>query len=140
MRLSWRSSARVADEDLHPEDMAIRAEVERRLDRPFSEVQDLLVEWFGRPWDEVEVSISTSAEKRSASEADVIVHLITKAERKPPPAQAVKRRLITWIGKPWRERENPWDRFKDRIPEPPSREQLDADDLEEWTPLKPEED
>ena len=29
--------------------------------------------------------------------------------------------LIRWIGKPWRERENPWDRFKDRVPPAPPR-------------------
>ncbi len=118
----------------------MRAEVERRLDRPFVDVQRQLTEYFGRPWDDVEISISTSAHKQDTSEADVIVELVRKQEVAPPIHQKVRRRMIRWIGKSWRERQNPWERYKHRIPEPPSRRERESEDLDEWTPLRPEED
>lgn len=121
--------------------MTLRQEVEGRLGRPFDEVRDELTELFGREWDEVEVVIATSAHKTERSEADVIVELVAKIEERPPVAGRVRRAVIRWIGKPWRERENPWDRYKHRVPEPPSTDlDEDADDLDQWTPFRPEAD
>lgn len=117
-----------------------RAEVERRLGRSFERVQDQLLELFGREWDEIEIVIETSATKRERSRADVIVELVQKAETKPAVQSRVRRTLIRWIGKPWRERENPWDRFKDRLPPVPPRTDAKADDLDEWTPLRPDDE
>lgn len=116
-------------------------EIERRLGRSFERVRAQLVEHFGREWDEVLVVIETSAMKTGRTHAEVIVELVRRFERKPAPQQRLKRSLVRWIGKPWRERENPWDRFKHRVPPPPPPTDLDAgDDLDVWTPLKPEED
>lgn len=120
-------------------DAGTRAEVEAKLRRPFDDVRDQLVELFEQEWDEVEVVIETSATKSDRTAADVIVDLVARAERKQTPTTRIRRSVIRWIGKPWRERENPWDRFKDRVPPPPPRTDTKADDLEEWTPLKPEE-
>lgn len=115
-------------------------DVERRLGRPFSEVQAQLEEMFDREWDEITVVIETSATKSNRSRVDVIVDLIERSERKPSAQTRVKRSLIRWIGKPWRERENPWDRFKDKVPPPPPRIDAKPDDLDEWTPLRPDEE
>lgn len=121
-----------------PED--VRTQVEQRLGRPFDRVRDQLIELFDMEWDDVEVVIETSATKSDRSRADVIVDLISRAERKPAVQTRFRRAVIRWIGKPWRERENPWDRFKHRVPPPPPRTDTRAEDLEEWTPLKPDED
>jgi hypothetical protein len=117
-----------------------RSEVERKLGRTFSDVQAQLEEMFDREWDEIAVVIETRAMKTDLSHADVIVELVERFDRKPAPQQRVKRSLIRWIGKPWRERENPWDRFKDKVPPVPPRTDAKPGDLDEWTPLKPEED
>lgn len=110
----------------------LRLEVESRLGRPFEQVQDQLCELFGRDWEECEIFISTSADKKSRTEVDVIVDLIAKAEAKPSSRDQIRRKVVRWVGKPWRERSNPWDRFKDRVPpaQPPK------DDLEEWPALR----
>lgn len=121
-------------------DEATRLEVEQRLGRPFDEVRDQLLELFGNEWDEIEIVIETASVKRDQSHADVIVDLVGKAQDKPAVPSRIKRSLIRWIGKPWRERENPWDRFKDRVPPPPPRTDTKPDDLDEWTPLKPDEE
>ena len=121
-------------------DEATRAEVEQRLGRSFDSVQDQLVELFDQEWEEVEIVIETAATKRELSAADVIVDLAGKAEERPAVPSRIRRSLIRWIGKPWRERENPWDRFKGRVPPPPPRTDTQAEDLDEWTPLKPDED
>jgi hypothetical protein len=111
-----------------------RPEVARRLGRPFADVQQQLEEMFDREWDEVVVVIETAALKSGRSHADVIVDLVERSERKPPVQSRLRRSLIRWIGKPWRERENPWDRFKDRVPPPPPRTDAPPDDLDEWAP------
>lgn len=116
------------------------AEVEQRLSRPFETVRAQLEEMFDEEWDEVVVVVATSAEKSHRSYADVIVDLVERSERKPAPQTRVRRSLIRWIGKPWRERENPWDRFKHRVPPPPPKVDEESKDLDEWTPLKPDED
>jgi hypothetical protein len=103
-------------------------------------VRAKLEELFDLEWDDVLVVIETSATKTGQSHEEVIAGLIERAERKPPPQTKIKRSLIRWIGKPWRERENPWDRFKDKVPPVPPRTDRAADDLDEWTPLRPEED
>jgi hypothetical protein len=121
-------------------DPATRAEVSERLGRPFEQVQDQLVELFGQDWDEIEVVIETSATKRGRTRADVIVDLVGKATERPAAPSRIRRTLIRWIGKPWRERPNPWDRFKDRLPPAPPPTTREADDLDEWTPLRPDED
>lgn len=118
------------------EERAVQEEVERRLGRPFSRVQDQLVDLFRRDWEDIEVSIATSAEKKGRSEADVICDLVAKAEERPQPSQRVRRAVISWIGKPWRERPNPWDRYKHRIPPRPPPTDTPG---EEWRPTKPEE-
>ena len=118
----------------------MRDEVELRLGRSFESVQRELTEHFGRDWDDVIVVIETSAMKSDRSQADVIVDLVERFERKPGAQTRIKRSVVRWIGKPWRERENPWDRFKDRLPPPPPRTDQSVDDLDEWTPLKPDED
>ncbi len=120
--------------------MAEQEEVERRLGRPFSEVQARLEELFDEEWDDVLIIIETSAEKTGRSHPEVIADLIARSERKPPAQARLKRSVIRWIGKPWRERDNPWDKFKDRVPPPPPRTQSNPDDLDEWTPLQPDED
>ena len=91
-------------------------------------------------WDEVLVVIETSASKRDATRVDVIADLIERSERKPSTQSRIKRSMIRWIGKPWRERENPWDRFKGRVPPVPSPPDTKSSDLDEWTPLKPDDD
>jgi hypothetical protein len=121
-------------------DAQTRAEVERRLGRPFEDVKGQLLELFGREWDEIEIVIETSASKRERSAADVIVELVGRAEVKASVQSRIRRKIVRWIGKPWRDRENPWDRFKDRLPPAPPRTSAGADDLEEWTPLRPDED
>lgn len=118
---------------------ATRAEVEQRLGQSFDEIQDQLIELFDQEWDEIEVVIATASEKREQSYADVIVDLVGKAQERPAVPSRIQRSLIRWIGKPWRERENPWDRFKGRVPPPPLRTDTKAEDLDEWTPLKPDE-
>ena len=121
-------------------DSEYRRAVEERVGRPFDKVKEQLEDLFDREWDEVVIVLETAATKRGQSHAEVIAGLLEKSERKPTPQQRVKRSLIRWIGKPWRERENPWDRFKDRVPPPPPRVKREADDLDEWTPLRPDED
>ena len=116
-----------------------RSEVERRLDRDFARVQKQLCEMFSMDWDEVEVLIETAATKSDRSRADVIVDLVGRSEVSPTVQSRMKRATIRWIGKPWRERENPWDRFKDRLPDKPPSTKIDEGGFEEWTPLKPEE-
>lgn len=98
-----------------------------------------LEELFDRDWDDVLVIIETSASKSGRTHEEVVAGLLERAERKPPVQSRVRRSVIRWLGKPWRERENPWDRFKDRVPPPPPRVKADPDDLDEWTPLQPDE-
>lgn len=119
-------------------EVALQVEVTQRLGRPWPGVQQQLEHLFGREWDECEIFITTSASKKGRSEADVIVELIAKAETKPPVVQQARRKVIRWIGKPWREREDPWNRFKDRVPPAGRPRKATPDDLEEWTPLKPD--
>jgi hypothetical protein len=116
------------------------AEVAKRLGRPFDQVQNQLEEFFDREWDDVAVVIETSSEKTGRSFADVIVDLIERSERKPSTQTRIKRSVVRWIGKPWRERENPWDRFKENLPPDPPKVKKETDDLDEWTPLKPDDD
>ena len=116
-----------------------RAEVERRLGRPWPEVEDQLTDLFEMEWEEVSIVIETSADKGDRSRADVIVELVERTEHKPAVHARVRRSMIRWIGKPWRERENPWDRFKHRLPDAPPPTDTEADDLDEWTPYRPEE-
>jgi len=116
------------------------AEVERRLRRPFERVRTQLEDMFDEEWDEVAVVVETAATKSNRSYADVIVDLIERSERKASAQARFKRSVVRWIGKPWRERENPWDRFKDRVPPPPPKTDTKSEDLEEWTPLKPDEE
>jgi hypothetical protein len=99
-----------------------------------------LEELFDAEWDDVLVIIETSATKTGRTHDEVIAGLLERAEQKATPQVRIKRSLIRWIGKPWRERENPWDRFKDRVPPPPPRTEQKLDDLDEWTPLRPDED
>jgi hypothetical protein len=114
------------------------AEVESRLGRPFAEVRLQLEELFDQDWDEVVVIVETSATKTGRTWSEVIVDLVGRSERKPPPKARLKRSLVRWIGKPWRERDNPWDRFKDKVPPAPGREEPETGDLDEWTPLRPD--
>jgi hypothetical protein len=116
------------------------AEVEERLNRPFERVRTQLEEMFDEDWDEVAVVIATSAEKSHRTYADVIVDLVERSEQKASAQARVKRSVVRWIGKPWRERENPWDRFKGRVPPPPPSTDTTSPDLEEWTPLKPDDE
>ena len=116
-----------------------KSAVEQALGRSFEEIQDQLIELFDQDWDEIEVVIATAADKQDRSAADVIVGLVGRAEERPAAPARLKRSLIRWIGKPWREREDPWERFKDRVPPPPPRTATGAEDLEEWTPLNPDE-
>lgn len=120
------------------DEQRLRDEVERRLDRSFARVQQELVELLDLEWEDIEVVVNTSADRHDRSEADVIVELIARAEQPPPVHSRIRKSVIRWIGKPWRERENPWERHKHRIPEPPSTEEQPKD-LEEWTPYRPEE-
>ena len=122
-------------------DSGYRKAIEDRVGRPFDEVQQQLTELFGREWDEVLVVLETAATKRGQSHAEVIEGLLARADIKPSAPTRVKRGLIRWIGKPWRERENPWDRFKGKVPPAPPRTDLSGpDDLDEWTPLRPDDD
>lgn len=121
-------------------DEATQREIEERLGRPFSTVKAQLIDLFGRDWDEIEVVVETAASKGGRSPSDVIVDLVARSEAKPSPQQRLKRSVIRWIGKPWRDRTNPWDRFKDRLPPIPPRIGDKADDLDEWTPLRPEQE
>ncbi len=130
---SWLSNAPVPDPQT-------RSEVEQRLGRPFAQVRGQLIDLFGQEWEEIDVVIETSASKRERSAADVIVDLVGKAEERPSPPSRLRRSLIRWIGKPWRERPNPWDRFKDRLPPVPPPTSETADDLDEWTPLRPDDE
>ena len=116
------------------------AEIESKVGRPFDEIQSKLEDLFDNEWDEVVVFIETSATKSGRTHAEVIADLLDKTEQKPTPQTKIKRGLIRWIGKPWRERENPWERFKHKVPPAPPRTDQKAEDLEEWTPLKPDED
>jgi hypothetical protein len=116
------------------------AEVERHLGRSFDEVRAQLEEMFDREWDEIAVVIETSSMKSERSFSEVIVDLVVRSERKPPVQSRVRRSVIRWIGKPWRDRANPWDRFKDRVPPPPPKVDTEASDLDEWTPLRPDGD
>jgi len=118
----------------------VHEEVELRLGRPFESVRKQLTDHFGREWDDVVVVIETAAMKSERSQADVIVDLIEKFDRKPDTQTRIKRSVVRWIGKPWRERANPWDRFKDRLPSPPPRTDAKPGDLDEWTPLRPDDD
>ena len=122
--------------------MAEQQEVERLLGRPFPHVQAQLEELFDREWDEVTIVIETASTKSGRSRVEVIADLIERSERKPAPQTRVKRSVIRWIGKPWREREDPWERFKDKVPPPPPPPRTDAKacDLDEWTPLRPDEE
>ena len=121
-------------------DDAYRRTIEERVGRPFDKVQEQLCDLFDRDWDEVLVVLETAATKRGQSHAEVIAGLLERSERKPSAQQRVKRSVIRWIGKPWRERENPWDRFKGRVPPPPPRTKPEPGDLDEWTPLRPDDD
>jgi hypothetical protein len=122
-------------------DSEYRHAVERRVGRPFEKVQEQLTELFDQEWDDVLIVIETAATKRGQTHPEVIAGLLERAEQKPSTQTRVKRGLIRWIGKPWRERENPWDRFKGRVPPaPPRTDRTDPDDLDEWTPLRPDEE
>jgi hypothetical protein len=108
---------------------------------PDDSTQAKLEELFDLGWDEVLVIIETSASKTGRTHDEVIADLLQRSEQKVPVQDKVKRGVIRWIGKPWRERENPWDRFKGRVPPaPPKPNTKDATDLDEWTPLKPDSD
>jgi hypothetical protein len=122
-----------------PEDVELQEEVSRRLGQPWPEVRAKLERLFGRDWDECEIFISTSAAKKDRTEADVICDLVSKTEEKPPASGIVRRKVVRWIGKPWRERQDPWDRFKDRVPsvEEVRRKRRRPEDLDEWTPYHP---
>ena len=120
--------------------MPEREDLERRLGRPFEEIKTELERLFDQEWEEIEVVVETAAAKRGITRADVIVDLVGRAESKPGVGPRIRRKLVRWIGKPWRERENPWDRFKQRIPPAPPRTDTKAEDLEEWTPLRPDEE
>jgi hypothetical protein len=117
-----------------------RTEIEAKVGRPFDEIQAKLEELFDNEWEEVVVFIETSASKSGRTHSEVIVALLEKTERKPSPQTKIKRGLIKWIGKPWRERENPWERFKHKVPPTPPRTDTKAEDLEEWTPLRPDDE
>jgi hypothetical protein len=96
---------------------------------------------FDQDWDEVLVILQTSASKTGRSIEEVVIGLTERAQRKVPVQSKVKRGVIRWIGKPWRERENPWEKFKGMVPPPPpARNDQEAADLDEWTPLRPDED
>lgn len=112
----------------------------QRVGRPFEQIRTQLETFFDMEWDEVLVVVDTSASKRDASRADVIADLFERSERRPAPQARLRRSLIRWIGKPWRERENPWDRFKGRVPPLPTPPDTKTGDLDEWTPLKPDDD
>lgn len=116
------------------------SDVAQRLGRPFDQIRSQLEDFFEMEWDEVLVVVDTSATKRNVNRADVICDLIRRAERKTPAQTRIKRSMIRWIGKPWRERENPWDRFKDRVPPVKPPPDPKSSDLDEWTPLKPDDD
>lgn len=118
----------------------LRAEVERRLDRPFADVQSQLTELLDLSWEEVEVVVETSADAKERSHADVIVDLVDRSERKPKVHEVVRRAAIRFIGRRWHQRENPWDRHKHRVPPTPPRTDAEPEDLDEWTPYRPDED
>jgi hypothetical protein len=122
-------------------DDSYRRAVAARVGRPFEKIQEQLIDLFGQDWDEILIVLETAATKRGQSHADVIAGLLERADRKPSTQTRVKRGVIRWIGKPWRERENPWDRFKGRVPPPPPKvDRSGPEDLDEWTPLRPDED
>ena len=122
-------------------DDGYRRAIEAAVGRPFEKVQEQLTELFGQEWDDVLVVLETAATKRGQTHAEVIAGLLEKFQRKPSPQERVKRRVIRWIGKPWRERENPWERFKGKVPPaPPRTDRTGPDDLDEWTPLRSDED
>ncbi len=103
-------------------------------------VRSKLEALFDQDWDDVVVIIETAAVKSDRTHDAVIDELLARAEQKPTMQTRVKRSVVRWIGKPWRERENPWDRFKDRLPSVPPRTDAPASDLDEWTPLRPDDD
>jgi hypothetical protein len=115
-------------------------QVAQRTGRPFEDVRSRLEDFFDMEWDEVLVIVETAATKRDVSRAEVIADLIERTDRKPPPQTRIRRSMIRWIGKPWRERDNPWDRFKGRVPPVPIPPDTKSPDLEEWTPLKPDDE
>jgi hypothetical protein len=100
-----------------------------------------LEDLFDQEWDEVLVIIETSASKTGRTHEEVIAELLARTEQKVTVQSKVKRGVIRWIGKPWRERENPWEKLKGKVPPPPpARNNPEAADLDEWTPLRPDED
>lgn len=115
------------------EDLELQQEVSAKLKRPWLEIQAVLEDLFGREWEECAVFITTSAEKSSRTEAEVISDLVARAEHKTPLGKIVRRKVVNWIGKPWRERSDPWDRFKSRVPsvEQVQKRRTDAD-TEMW--------
>lgn len=115
-------------------------ELAARVGRPFEQIRSQLEDYFDLEWDEVLVVVETAATKRDARRVEVIAELIERCERTASPQARVRRSVIRWIGKPWRERTNPWDRFKDRVPPPPPKTDTGASDLEEWTPLRPDDE
>lgn len=114
-------------------------EASRRLDRPFERIQEDLEELLDLPWEEVEVVIETSADKGDRSRADVVVDLVGRATVKPTFSARMRRSVVRWIGKPWRERTNPWEKHKHRLPDRPPPTEPTQGDLDEWSPLKEEE-
>jgi hypothetical protein len=122
-------------------DDTYRRAVEEGVGRPFDNVQQQLIDLFGQEWDEILVVLETAATKRGQTHAEVIAGLLERSERKPSAQTRVKRGIVRWIGKPWRERDNPWDRFKGKVPPAPPRiEKAGPDDLDEWTPLRPDDE
>lgn len=122
------------------EDTALYEEVSRRLKRPWPQIQGVLEDLFGQEWEECEIFITTSAQKSKRSEVDVICGLVAKAETKTPLGKIVRRKVVQWIGKPWRERSDPWDRFKSRVPSVEEVQKRRKDvDTEMWQPPRFEE-
>ena len=100
-----------------------RREVEQRVGRPFDEgpgaarraVRPGVGRGPGRHRDR-------RRRRRGRTHAEVIAGLLERSRAQAVAADARRSaRSIRWIGKPWRERENPWDTFKDRVPPPPPR-------------------
>jgi hypothetical protein len=129
-------------------EVEFRAEVEARTDRSFERVQEQLGDMFELEWEQIEVAIATSASKGDRSEADVVVDLIAKADAREaqPVTEKARRAVIRWIGKPWRERDDPWGKYAGRVRElrdepgrtlgepPPT-----TGEGEPWEPLRPDE-
>ena len=115
-------------------------QVAQRVGRPFEQIRSQLEDFFDMEWDEVLVVIETAATKRDVSRVDVVTDLIERSERKPSAQTRIRRSMVRWLGKPWRERENPWERFKGRVPPVKPPPDTKGADLDEWTPLKPDED